>query len=171
MAQLRPVLTAIICDSTLGSSPCATPSAMAFPEITVGLFPDVGGSWLLPRVPGNGGLFLALTGALLNPGDAIYAGLADVHVAEERRSAVFDALLQVAWSNDTAHNHERLTHLLQSHASGCAASAQGEAKKVSAHAPVASARVAGFRPRCRPLSTPAPALHRRRATPWPMPKW
>jgi len=72
-------------------------SKLAFPEITVGLFPDVGGSWLLPRVPGKGGLFLALTGALLNPGDAIYAGLADVHVAEERRSAVFDALLQVAW--------------------------------------------------------------------------
>ncbi len=62
-------------------------SKLAFPEITVGLFPDVGGSWLLPRVPGKGGLFLALTGALLNPGDAIYAGLADVHVAEERRSA------------------------------------------------------------------------------------
>ena len=68
----------------------------------------------------EGGLFLALTGALLNPGDAIYAGLADVHVAEERRSAVFDALLQVAWSSDTAHNHERLTHLLQSHASDAA---------------------------------------------------
>ena len=60
-----------------------------------------------------------LTGALLNPGDAIYAGLADVHVAEERRSAVFDALLQVAWSSDSAHNHERLTHL-QSHASDAA---------------------------------------------------
>ena len=40
-------------------------SKLAFPEITVGLFPDVGGSWLLPRVPGKGGLFLALTGALL----------------------------------------------------------------------------------------------------------
>lgn len=95
-------------------------SKLAFPEITVGLFPDVGGSWLLPRVPGKGGLFLALTGALLNPGDAIYAGLADVHVPEERRSAVFDALLQVAWSSEPAHNHERLTHLLQSHASDAA---------------------------------------------------
>ncbi|HAL22363.1 MAG TPA: hypothetical protein DCP40_06520 [Stenotrophomonas sp.] len=63
---------------------------------------------------------LALTGALLNPGDAIYAGLADVHVAEERRSAVFDALLQVAWSADAAHNHERLSQLLQSHASDAA---------------------------------------------------
>ncbi len=54
------------------------------------------------------------------PGRDIYAGLADVHVAEERRSAVFDALLQVAWSSDPAHNHERLTHLLQSHASDAA---------------------------------------------------
>jgi len=95
-------------------------SKLAFPEITVGLFPDVGGSWLLPRVPGNGGLFLALTGALLNPGDAIYAGLADVHVTEERRSAVFDALLQVAWSADAARNHERLSQLLLSFASDAA---------------------------------------------------
>ncbi|HIE0525782.1 TPA: enoyl-CoA hydratase/isomerase family protein [Stenotrophomonas maltophilia] len=95
-------------------------SKLAFPEITVGLFPDVGGSWLLSRVPGKGGLFLALTGALLNPGDAIYAGLADVHVAEERRSAVFDALLQLAWSSNAAHNHERLSHLLQSYASDAA---------------------------------------------------
>lgn len=95
-------------------------SKLAFPEITVGLFPDVGGSWLLPRVPGNGGLFLALTGALLNPGDAIYAGLADVHVTEERRSAVFDALLQVAWSTDAARNHERLSQLLLSFASDAA---------------------------------------------------
>ena len=39
---------------------------------------------------------------------------------EERRSAVFDALLQVAWSSDSAHNHERLTHLLQAHASDAA---------------------------------------------------
>lgn len=92
-------------------------SRLAFPEITVGLFPDVGGSWLLQRVPGNGGLFLALTGALLNAGDAIHAGLADVHVAEARRPDVLDALLQVAWSGDSADSHARLDVLLQSFAS------------------------------------------------------
>jgi len=52
-------------------------SKLAFPEITIGLFPDVGGSWLLNRVPQYGGRFLALTGAPLNAGDAIYARLAD----------------------------------------------------------------------------------------------
>lgn len=92
-------------------------SKLAFPEITVGLFPDVGGSWLLPRVPGKGGLFLALTGAPLNAGDAIYAGLADLHIAEAKRADVFSALAQVHWSNDAKRNHEQLTALLQEHAS------------------------------------------------------
>lgn len=95
-------------------------SKLAFPEITVGLFPDVGGSWLLPRVPGKGGLFLALTGAPLNAGDAIYAGLADIHVAEAQRADVFSALAQVHWSDDAKRNHEQLTHLLQQHASDAA---------------------------------------------------
>ncbi len=92
-------------------------SKLAFPEITVGLFPDVGGSWLLPRVPGKGGLFLALTGALLNPGDAIHAGLADLYIEEAQREAVFAALLQATWTDTGAGNHAVLTQLLQSFAS------------------------------------------------------
>ena len=95
-------------------------SKLAFPEITVGLFPDVGGSWLLPRVPGKGGLFLALTGATLNAGDAIYAGLADIHIAEAQRPAVFDALAGVHWSDDAQRNHTQLSTLLQQHASDAA---------------------------------------------------
>jgi enoyl-CoA hydratase/carnithine racemase len=95
-------------------------SKLAFPEITVGLFPDVGGSWLLPRVPGEGGLFLALTGATLNAGDAIYAGLADIHIAEAQREAVFTALSGVHWSNDAQRNHAQLSTLLQQHASDAA---------------------------------------------------
>ncbi|MCF7750388.1 enoyl-CoA hydratase/isomerase family protein [Bacillus subtilis subsp. subtilis] len=92
-------------------------SKLAFPEITVGLFPDVGGSYLLPRVPGKGGLFLALTGAPLNAGDAIYAGLADIHIAEAQRGAVFSALTEVHWSTEAKRNHEQLSALLQQHAS------------------------------------------------------
>lgn len=78
-------------------------SKLAFPEITIGLYPDVGGSWLLNRVPKHAGLFLALTGAPLNPGDAIHAGLADTHVPEASRGEVFDALLAEAWAHDGAH--------------------------------------------------------------------
>jgi enoyl-CoA hydratase/carnithine racemase len=95
-------------------------SKLAFPEITVGLFPDVGGSWLLPRVPGKGGLFLALTGAPLNAGDAIYAGLADIHVPDAQREAVFTALLGVHWSEEAKRNHEQLSALLQQHATDAA---------------------------------------------------
>ncbi len=95
-------------------------SRLAFPEITVGLFPDVGGSWLLPRVPGKGGLFLALTGAPLNAGDAIYAGLADIHIAEAQRGSVLDALTEVHWSSDAKRNHDQLGALLQQHASDAA---------------------------------------------------
>lgn len=95
-------------------------SRLAFPEITVGLFPDVGGSYLLPRVPGRGGLFLALTGAPLNAGDAIYAGLADLHLPEARRSDVLHALGETAWSADSTENGTRLTTLLQTFASDAA---------------------------------------------------
>ncbi|MBB5877751.1 enoyl-CoA hydratase/carnithine racemase [Xanthomonas sp. 3498] len=72
-------------------------SRLAFPEITVGLFPDVGGSWLLSRVPAHAGLFLALTGAPLGAGDAIYAGMADVHVPEAARAEVLAALQATPW--------------------------------------------------------------------------
>ena len=73
-------------------------------------------------------------GILAEANAAQVLGVADVHVAEERRSAVFDALLQVAWSNDTAHNHERLTHLLQSHASDAATDPACDEE--AGHAPV-----------------------------------
>jgi enoyl-CoA hydratase/carnithine racemase len=91
-------------------------SKLAFPEITVGLYPDVGGSWLLARVPDRGGLFLALTGAPLDAGDAIRAGLADHHVAQAHGEEVYDALLRVDWQADAAANREALTALLRSYA-------------------------------------------------------
>lgn len=96
-------------------------SKLAFPEISVGLFPDVGGSWLLNKVPGNAGLFLGLTGALLGPGDAIHAGLADVHIVEEQRAAVLEALLQHTWSGEGRADKAGLDGLLQGFASAAPA--------------------------------------------------
>jgi len=92
-------------------------SKLAFPEITIGLYPDVGGSWLLNRVPDRAGLFLALTGAPLNAGDAIHAGLADWSLREEQRSTVYDALIDMPWSDDAAAAHNQLSGLLKHHAS------------------------------------------------------
>ncbi|MGV8995898.1 MAG: enoyl-CoA hydratase/isomerase family protein [Parvibaculaceae bacterium] len=58
----------------------------AMPETGIGLFPDVGGTFFLPRCPGEIGMFLGLTGERLKAADAIYAGIADVFVASENFS-------------------------------------------------------------------------------------
>ena len=49
---------------------------MAMPETAIGLFPDIGATFFLPRLPGQSGMYLALTGARVSPGDAIHTGLA-----------------------------------------------------------------------------------------------
>jgi enoyl-CoA hydratase/carnithine racemase len=61
---------------------------IAMPEVTIALFPDVGGSWFLNHAPGSSGEFLALTGASINAADAIYIGLADRFIASEHKDAV-----------------------------------------------------------------------------------
>ena len=48
----------------------------AMPETGIGLFPDVGGGWYLPRLPGQVGKFLALTGARLDGAECLAIGLA-----------------------------------------------------------------------------------------------
>jgi enoyl-CoA hydratase/carnithine racemase len=67
-------------------------SRVAMPEITIGLFPDVGGSWLLERMPGATGLFLALTGARLQASDALFVKLADYCIGQSNKATVFERL-------------------------------------------------------------------------------
>lgn len=47
----------------------------AMPETGIGLFPDVGGGWFLPRLPGRTGVWLALTGARLKAADTVALGI------------------------------------------------------------------------------------------------
>jgi enoyl-CoA hydratase/carnithine racemase len=58
---------------------------MAMPETAIGLFPDVGGSYFLSRLPGRLGIYLGLVGPTILAGDAVYCGLADVEVAGTAR--------------------------------------------------------------------------------------
>jgi enoyl-CoA hydratase len=57
-------------------------SRFAMPETAIGLFPDVGGGWYLPRLPGRVGQFLALTGARLDGAECLYLGLATHYVPQ-----------------------------------------------------------------------------------------
>jgi enoyl-CoA hydratase len=52
-------------------------SRIAMPETGIGFIPDVGGTYLLSRAPGELGTHLALTGTAIGPADAIFCGLAD----------------------------------------------------------------------------------------------
>jgi enoyl-CoA hydratase len=65
---------------------------LAMPEVGIGLLPDVGGTWLLSRAPGEVGTYLALTGRRIGGADAIYAGLADHFVQSERLGDLAKAL-------------------------------------------------------------------------------
>jgi enoyl-CoA hydratase len=64
----------------------------AMPEVGIGFFPDVGATWLLPRLPHRIGVYLALTGLRANGGDAVALGLATCFVASNSFAALRDAL-------------------------------------------------------------------------------
>lgn len=85
---------------------------MAMPEISIGLFPDVGASWFLNRLPGRIGLFMGLTGARLNVTDAIRIGLADMVLLPEDRAPLLEQLQQQRWTGEAAADDNRLFRLL-----------------------------------------------------------
>ncbi|MEO8158835.1 MAG: enoyl-CoA hydratase/isomerase family protein [Betaproteobacteria bacterium] len=88
-------------------------SRVAMPEITIGLYADVGGSWLLGRMPGATGLFLALTGARLQASDALFVKLADYCIGHANKSAVFEALVAQPWTSIAGDNHRLLGAVLR----------------------------------------------------------
>jgi len=75
----------------------------AMPETGIGLFPDVGGGWYLPRKPGQIGMWLALTGARLKAADCLIAGVATHYMPTEILAA---ARAQIAGAAQT-HDVER----------------------------------------------------------------
>ena len=84
---------------------------MAMPETVLGLFPDVGGTWLLNRCPGVTGRYLALAGPHLGAGDALGAGLATHHVP----FAKFDDLVTDLTDAD-ALDHGAVNRIIAAHA-------------------------------------------------------
>lgn len=67
-------------------------TVFAMPETGIGMFPDVGGTWFLSRLPGKIGLYLGLTGARLKAADCYYTGLSTHHIPAERHNDLLKAL-------------------------------------------------------------------------------
>src|SRR5438093_5418820 len=69
---------------------------LAMPEVGLGFFPDVGGTWLLSHSPGEIGTYFGLTGQTMNGPDAIHAKFADAVVSSSKLPALREALTKVA---------------------------------------------------------------------------
>ncbi|MEV0253520.1 enoyl-CoA hydratase/isomerase family protein [Streptomyces sp. NPDC050732] len=79
-------------------------SRVAMPETGIGFVPDVGGTYLLTRTPGELGTHLALTGTAVGAGDALLCGLAD-HFVPSERLREFTAALAGAEAADVVRQY------------------------------------------------------------------
>ena len=89
-------------------------SHLAMPEVTIGLYPDVGGSWFLNRMPGGSGLFLGLTGNPINARDALFLGLADRAIRADLRDGLVERLAGERWDSDAGGTVSRMLRELES---------------------------------------------------------
>ncbi len=79
--------------SVHGAARVTTGAAMfAMPETAIALFPDIGATFILPRLRGQAGMYMALTGARLHGADAAFVGLATHFTDRETIAALPDAL-------------------------------------------------------------------------------
>ena len=86
---------------------------IAMPEITIGLFPDVGATWFLNRLPQPGvGLFLGLTGASINAKDAKYLGLSEYLIPAVQQERVLTDLRELNWHSDSAEHSAQVDSVL-----------------------------------------------------------
>jgi len=87
-------------------------SVLAMPEIAIGLFPDVGGTYFLNQLPAGLGLFLGLTGARFNGFDAVAIGMADGLIRAEKKTEALSGLTRLSWTADPQRNKETLRNYL-----------------------------------------------------------
>ncbi len=87
-------------------------SRIAMPEVTIGLYPDVGGSAFLNNMPEGVGLFLGLTGASINATDALRTNLADFAIAADARQTLLDNLQHMPWQGEPASDGDRIDTIL-----------------------------------------------------------
>jgi enoyl-CoA hydratase/carnithine racemase len=91
-------------------------TTMAMPEISIGLFPDVGGTYFLNRIPEGLGLFLALTGARFDGRDAVSIGMADGFITQSKKAQAMARLAKLDWTTDGEGDKEILRRHLSAFA-------------------------------------------------------
>jgi enoyl-CoA hydratase len=83
-------------------------TVFAMPETGIGFFPDVGATYVLPRLRGALGMYLGLTGARLNAADCTWAQIGCGHVPADRLDALEDALVRADLAVDAHGTVDRL---------------------------------------------------------------
>jgi hypothetical protein len=88
-------------------------SKISMPEVGIGYFPDVGGSYFLSRCPSAIGLYLGITGVIASGEDAVYANLADWILEDERIAEFVLGLETLFQSSSNVSSHELLAQYLK----------------------------------------------------------
>jgi enoyl-CoA hydratase len=86
---------------------CGERTVFAMPETGIGLFPDVGATFFLPRLPGHFGTYLALTGARLGQSDLEWFGIATHSIGSDSFHCLVEDLAEDADLDAACARHVR----------------------------------------------------------------
>jgi enoyl-CoA hydratase len=106
---------------------------LAMPEVGLGFFPDVGGTWLLSRSPGEVGTYFGLTGQTMNGPDAIYAKFADAVVPSGKLAALRETLVDLRAGVSSAEVTAAIGRFATGETAGPVAAIQSQIDRWFAH--------------------------------------
>ena len=106
---------------------------LAMPEVGLGFFPDVGGTWLLSLSPGEIGTYFGLTGQTMNGPDAIYARFADAVVPSSKLAALRATLVNLRAGVGSAEVKTAIDRFATGETSGPVAALQSDIDRWFAH--------------------------------------
>lgn len=87
---------------------------IAMPEVTIGLFPDAGGTWLLKNMLEHQALFMGMTGANLNGADAMLTGIGTHAVARAELDGLVAGIAAQSFAPDDDVNRALIADYLSS---------------------------------------------------------
>src|ERR1700759_851855 len=106
---------------------------LAMPEVGLGFFPDVGGTYLLSRSPGEIGTYFGLTGTTMNGPDAVYAHFADAVVPSAKLPALREVLTKVRPDTQSGEVRALIDGFATGETAGPVAAKQAEIDRLFGH--------------------------------------